>query len=129
MVFQIKLSTRLLNVQVHVDIRLMGLIRIENGICVMIVNGINLMVFISDVCATRGRHSIGACMDGIHYLSKVTTGSWNFLSIVSTFCLQIQSHDCYEIVTLFNIFFLSVKFFSYYVLSCRRKMHRKSLYG
>jgi len=92
----------------------MGLIRVANCNCVIIVNGIDLMVFISDACVTRGRHGIWACMDGIHYLSEVTTSLLNFLSIFSTFHFQIQSDDCYGMVILFNthththIFYLSL---------------------
>ena len=80
----------------------MGLIRVLNCNCVMIVSGIDLMVFISDARVTRGRHGIWACMDGIHYLSEVPTSLLNFLSIFSAFHFQIQSDDCYEIVILFN---------------------------
>lgn len=82
----------------------MGLIRVVNCNCVMIASGIDLTVFISDACVTRGRHGIWACMDGIHYLSEVPTSLLNFLSIFSTFHFhfQIQSDDCYEMVILFN---------------------------
>jgi hypothetical protein len=100
----------------------MGLIRVANCNCVIIVNGIDLMVFISDACVTRGRHGIWACMDGIHYLSEVTTSLLNFLSIFSTFHFQIQSDDCYEMVILFNThththtYILSIIICSYNVL-------------
>lgn len=68
-------------------------------------------MFISDACVTRSRHSIWACMDGVHNLSKVAAGLLNFYLYFWLFIFGCEEMNGMKYT---SIFFFCIIICSYY---------------